>query len=176
MAAEGADQVVRLVAVVDEGGGAEGPGDLQAGVDLRLQLGRRRHPLLLVGGIDLVAEAGAQVAVEGHAEVGGLLVRDQLEQEGGEAVGGRRRDAAGRLDAGGQGEVSPEDVRARVHQVDGGHRQAPKNPRTAADTASTSSLVNSGKTGRQSTSRAAAVATGSSPSLASTRPARAGWW
>ena len=89
--AEGADQVVRLVAVVDEGGGAERRRDLQAGVDLRHQLGRRHLPLLLVGGVDVVAEAAVQVAVEGHAEMGGLLVRDQLEQERGEAVGGGGR-------------------------------------------------------------------------------------
>ena len=52
--------------------------------------------------------------------------------------------------------------------------EAPKNSRTAADTASTSSLVSSGKTGRQSTSSAAAVETGRSPSRTSTSPFIAG--
>lgn len=50
----------------------------------------------------------------------------------------------------------------------------PKNPRTAAQTASTSSSVSSGNIGRQSTRAAAAVATGSSP-VSIPSSSNAGW-
>jgi hypothetical protein len=118
--AERADQVVRLVARVDEVGGSERRRDLQAGIDLRHQLGRRLLALRLVGGEFVVAEAAVQVAVEGHHEVGGTLVRDELEQEAREAVDRAGPRAVRALERGGQREVSPEDIGAGIDEMDGG--------------------------------------------------------
>ena len=68
-----ADEVVGLVAPVDEGGGAKRRRQLAAVVELRLELGRRQLSLRLVGRVDLVAKAGGQAAVEGDGQVAGRL-------------------------------------------------------------------------------------------------------
>src|SRR4029077_20634421 len=83
---EGGDQGVGLVDGVDEGGGPERRRHLLAGGELRLELRRRQGALRLVGGVEVVPEAGRQAAVEGHPEMAGALVREELEEEAREAV------------------------------------------------------------------------------------------
>src|SRR5262249_7284185 len=84
------------------------------------ELGRRLVALRLVGRVFVVAEAAVQVAVEGHTEMGGLLVGDELQEEARETVDRPCPLAVRALDGGGEREVGAEDVRAGVDQVGGG--------------------------------------------------------
>src|SRR6185312_5552000 len=82
---EGGDDVVGLEAVHRDGGDAHGLHDLDDEVDLAVELlGRLVAPALVFR--VLKRAEGGRVQIEGHHNVGGLLLADHGQQHGGEAV------------------------------------------------------------------------------------------
>ncbi len=83
---EGPEEVVGLVPFLLEDGDVQGLHDRPDAVHLRAELVRHLGAVGLVLGVDLVAE-GAPL-VEGHGDVGGLLVAQDVQQHGRESVDG----------------------------------------------------------------------------------------
>ncbi len=119
---QGGDHVVGLELVLGDHRHVQRGEHLLDQADLPLEVGRRLRPARLVLGVDLRAEGGAG-DVEGHPEVGGLLVPQHVDQHRGEAVH-RVRGLAG---GGGevlhrQGEERAVGQRVAVEQEQSGRR------------------------------------------------------
>ena len=121
---ERGEDVVRLVSWHLEDRDAEQPGDVEHDRDLRLKVLGRGRAVALVLGVESVAE-GVALAVDGHRDVGGAVLLEELEQQGGE-----REDGVGRLPSNGRRHpaapgsrtdrvVRPEHLGMAVDEVEG---------------------------------------------------------
>jgi hypothetical protein len=122
LAGVGGDQVVGLVARLLQAGHAEGPGRLAHQRELRDQVFRRRRPVGLVLGVELVAE-GLLRMVEYHRQMGRrvvlrLHVDQQLPQHVAETGHRPDRQAVGLARQRRQGVEGPEDEARAVHQIE----------------------------------------------------------